>query len=201
MAPRSITDAELLERLTHLFRSVGYAAASLSVIAAATGLQKSSLYGRFPGGKEQMAADVATHVIENFATHLLAPLATDGPLRQRLEMVAANLADFYADGKKYCLLDTMTIGDPGSVALQQLSAGAAYWIEAFAGAAREAGADSEESTVRAKDAVAAIEGALVLARVTNDTDTFRRALANLPRTLLGPAHDAPPMIHPNIKEK
>lgn len=184
MALRSVSDAELMERLTELFRSVGYEAASLSDIAAASGLQKSSLYGRFPGGKEQMAADVAAYVIKTFATDILAPLTTDQPLRKRVELVARNLAEFYRDGRRYCLLDTMTVGNPGSAALKQLSAGAAYWLKAFAAAAAEAGADTDYALRRAKDAVAAIEGSLVLARVTGDTETFCRVLDNLPETLL-----------------
>ncbi len=57
MAPRLVSDSDLLERLGLLFRANGYDGSSLGDIAAATGLQKSSLYHRFPGGKQQMASE------------------------------------------------------------------------------------------------------------------------------------------------
>src|SRR5687767_7960924 len=70
--PPLVSDKELLERLTGVFRRHGYDGASLSVIAAATGLQRSSLYHRFPGGKEQMAAEVARALGGHFSSQLLA---------------------------------------------------------------------------------------------------------------------------------
>lgn len=47
MTPRvSVSDEDLLHRLTELFRAVGFDAASLTRIAEISGLQKSSLYHR-----------------------------------------------------------------------------------------------------------------------------------------------------------
>ena len=54
----ALDDAEILERLARVFRDVGYEGARLAMLAKATGLQKASLYHRFPAGKEQMARDV-----------------------------------------------------------------------------------------------------------------------------------------------
>jgi len=50
-----ITDAQLTDALTDVFRTYGYEGATLSRISEATGLQRASLYHRFPGGKEAMA--------------------------------------------------------------------------------------------------------------------------------------------------
>ena len=54
----AIDDGELIARLSGVFRDVGYEGATLSALAAATGLQKASLYHRYPGGKQQMADEV-----------------------------------------------------------------------------------------------------------------------------------------------
>ena len=54
----TVDEADLLCRLSNVFRDVGYEAATLTMLAQATGLQKASLYHRFPEGKEQMAREV-----------------------------------------------------------------------------------------------------------------------------------------------
>ena len=187
MAPRLVSDSQLVERLTDLFRQVGYDGASLGAIAAATGLQKSSLYHRFPGGKQQMAGEASAAVIDEFATSVLAPIHTDDTLDQRVAAIAANLDRFYDGGARSCLLDMLSVGNPGADATTNLAAAASAWIEVFGSLAREAGADAATARARAQDAVAAIEGALVVARVTGDRGPFTRAIGGLPARLLAAA--------------
>jgi AcrR family transcriptional regulator len=187
MPPRLVSDTELVSRLTGLFRRVGFNGASIGAIAEATGLQKSSLYHRFPGGKHQMAAEAAAATSDEFATSVLAPLASDATLTERIAAVAANLDRFYGGGTQYCLLDMLTVGDPGPDATSRLAAAASAWIDVFASLAGEAGADDTTAVARAQDAVAAIEGALVVARVTGDRGAFERAIASLPERLAGPS--------------
>ena len=100
MAPRLVTDRELVDRLSDLFRRVGYDGASLGAIAMATGLQKSSLYHRFPGGKQQMAAEASASVVDEFAASVLAPIGSDAPLEERVAAIAANLDRFYDGGTR-----------------------------------------------------------------------------------------------------
>ena len=187
MAPRLVSESQLVERLSDLFRQVGYDGASLGAIAAATGLGKSSLYHRFPGGKQQMAGEASAAVIDEFATSVLSPVSTDDPLDQRLAAIAANLDRFYDGGARYCLLDMLSVGDPGADAARNLAAAATAWIEVFGSISREAGADAATARARAQDAIAAIEGALVVARVTGDRGPFTRAIDGLPQRLLGAA--------------
>ncbi|WP_163777781.1 TetR/AcrR family transcriptional regulator, partial [Proteus mirabilis] len=54
--------ADVLPVLAEVFRAHGYEGASLALISAATGLGKGSLYHFFPGGKEQMAAEVLADI-------------------------------------------------------------------------------------------------------------------------------------------
>jgi AcrR family transcriptional regulator len=186
VAPRLVSSDELIDRLTELFRRVGYEAASLVEIASATGLQKSSIYHRFPGGKEQMATEVAEASGRQFGEHVLAPLRSAAPVEQRIGEVARRLDRFYDSGARSCLLDTLSLGDPGAATAEALAAAAAAWIRAFAAVAREAGETSTIATARAQEAVAGIEGALVLARVTGDKRPFAQALKRLPAILLNP---------------
>ena len=183
MAPRLVSDEHVLAGLSGLFRQRGYAGASMNDIASATGLQKSSLYHRFPGGKQQMAAEVASTLGTDFASSVLAPLDDDAPLVERVRAVGRNLAAFYGDGRVPCLLDALSFGEPGAAAGDGLRASANGWIEALAAASREAGRPVDQALALAQDAIAAIEGGLVLARVTGDTATFLRAVHRLPAAL------------------
>jgi TetR/AcrR family transcriptional regulator, lmrAB and yxaGH operons repressor len=184
VAPRLVSDSDLIARLTAVFRRGGFDAANLVDIATATGLQRSSLYHRFPGGKQQMAAEVAGAAGAQFATDLLAPLASDAPLRDRVVAVGANLARFYEKGHAPCLLDVLSVGDPGNEASACLRHAALAWLDAFAMIARSAGAGRAAAMQRAQDAIAAIEGGLVLTRVTGDNAAFLRAIKRLPDILL-----------------
>ena len=185
MPSRLVSDHDLIDRLGALFRSVGFDGASLADIAAATGLQKSSLYHRFPGGKQQMATEAVAAIADEFAGNLLAPLAGDRPLAERIAQVGRRLRDFYDGGTRSCVLDVLSVGNPGETAGAALDRAATGWVAAFAAVAREAGADARTATARGQDAVASIEGALVLARVTGDRRPFTRAIDRLPTVLLG----------------
>ena len=201
MAPRLVSNTDLLDRLGLLFRTRGYDGSSLGDIAAATGLQKSSLYHRFPRGKQQMASEVAGTVGTHFAEDVLAPLSGPGTPHERLMQVADRLDEFYAGGRRSCLLDTLSISDPGNAATSGLGLAAEGWIAAFAGIARAEGTGRAEARRRAEDAVAAIEGALVLARVTGNVAPFTRSLQRLPSFLLGPPLPVPAPSRPAPSRK
>ena len=98
MALATITDAELLARCTEVFRTYGFEGATMSRISAATGLEKGSLYHRFPGGKKEMALAVAAGVVEWFKTNVFDVLKQAGPPQKRLRAAAEQLRSFYAEG-------------------------------------------------------------------------------------------------------
>ena len=181
-APK-ITNEDLLERLTRVFQDHGFEGASLSRISEATGLEKASLYHRFPGGKDQMAEAVLAHVGRWFVENLLAPLRETGPVAARIRKTGRRIQAFYEDGRGSCLLDTLSLRD-GSPALHE-AVGRTYaaWRDSFAAAAREAGLPAGLARRRAEEAIMSIHGALVLARATGDTKPFARALARLPDLL------------------
>lgn len=183
MAHAKVTDENLIQALTDVFRTHGYEGASMSQISEATGLEKASLYHRFPGGKEDMVAAVVSRMIQWFQKQVFAPLEGPGKPAHKVSRVAQNLRDFYADGSKSCVLDTLSL--PGGPALraavrQALKA----WLQAFTGVAREAGASDAEARARAEQAIGEIEGSLVLARVLGDRKPFHRTIARLPKLLL-----------------
>ncbi|HEX3087121.1 MAG TPA: TetR/AcrR family transcriptional regulator, partial [Ilumatobacteraceae bacterium] len=139
MPSRLVSEDQLLDRLTDVFRSAGFDGASLTDLAAASGLQRSSLYHRFPGGKEQMATEVIEHLGTKDASSTPASSDTDLPVRARIEQVGRALTAFYDAGAKSCLLDTMSLGDRGEGTSAALAAAANGWITELEGFAATTG--------------------------------------------------------------
>jgi TetR/AcrR family transcriptional repressor of lmrAB and yxaGH operons len=169
----------LLEKITESFQANGFEGTSLSTISNATGLIKASLYWRFPGGKVEMAEAALRSVDQQFSHHILKPIDEAGPVSTRLSKVAKRLREFYGDGKRACLLDTLTLGGSPPAIQKHARLTLEYWISQFEKLGRESGLDNATARLAAEDAVAALEGGLVLARVSGDRDAFRRAVESL----------------------
>ncbi len=183
-AMTKITDPELLNRLTAVFRTHGYEGASLSKISEATGLQRASLYHRFPGGKAEMAEAVLNRAGDWLATHALSPLTESGPPEERIRRMAERLSEFYEGGTQSCLLDALSFGvEEGGLRGHQKAAMGA-WVDAIATMLRESGIPVQTAQERAEDAVIRIQGGLVMARAAKNPKPFRRTLENLPQDLL-----------------
>lgn len=183
--PRSVSEDDLIARLARVFSEVGYEGAALSVLAKATGLQKASLYHRFPGGKKQMADEVLAATGTWLETQILAPLAGPGTPADRLGIVAANLDAFYQGGARACLLNMLssprTQDGPFAPAIRQAFEAL---IAGLAAVARETGASPDAARQRAERAVMLLQGALVLSRGTGTTAPFRAFLAAFPAEIL-----------------
>ena len=179
-----VKDEELLDRLTDVFRTHGFEGASLSRISEATGLQRASLYHRFPGGKEEMAQAVLERAGQWLGSRVLAPLTGPGKPADRIRKMAHELHLFYGGGKHSCLLDSLSFGFEESTIKRHVREGMGAWIEALAKVAREAGVSPKKARQQAQDAISLLQGGLVMARVLNDTGPFERTLANLPHVIL-----------------
>jgi TetR/AcrR family transcriptional repressor of lmrAB and yxaGH operons len=172
-------DDGLMEKITEAFRAYGFEGTSLSTISKATGLIKASLYWRFPAGKEEMAEAAFRSVDQQFAHHILKPIDEAGPVATRLAKVAKRLGEFYGDGKRACLLDTLTLGGSPPAIQKHARLTLEFWVSQFEKLARESGLNPATARLAAEDAVAALEGGLVLARVSGDRDAFQRAVESL----------------------
>lgn len=187
MAHRIISDDAFLATALDLFRTYGFEGVSIKRLADATGLEKASLYHRYPGGKDEIAMAIAKDVVAWFQTNVFDPLSGTGSIRRRVIGVAERLREFYSGGSKACLMDVLSIPG-GSAELQRaLRKAMEAWISAFAKVAKESGLGPSAARSRAEEAILRIEGSLVLARVLDDTTTFERVLKSLPDLLAGSA--------------
>ena len=186
MAHSRVSDAQLAETALELFRQQGYEGTSLNDLVAASGLEKASLYYRFPGGKKDMVLAAASHVGQWFEANIFAPLREPGPPVDRVKSVARRLRVFYGDGGKPCVLESLSLrGGPPELS-NALSDAYSAWVNAFAAVARESGMGRRLADDRARQALIQIEGSLVLNRVTGNRKIFLDALSSLP-DLLGRA--------------
>jgi AcrR family transcriptional regulator len=183
MAHRTISDEEFLDRALELFRIYGYEGVSLSRLSAATGLEKASLYYRYPGGKEEIVMAAMGRVLQGFEQNVFAPLRGEGTPRKRLGIVMERLRDFYCNGTKPCVMDMLAIAGGGDDLVAALRATLQAWIKAFADLAKESGLSASAARMRAEEAIMRIEGSLVLARVLGDTAPFQKAIKALPELL------------------
>jgi len=184
--PALIEDGELLNRLSVVFRDVGFSGASLAMLSEATGLKRASLYHRFPDGKEQMAREVLDAAAAWLEENILNPLRSDAPPRARLEAVAKRLSAFYAGGKQACLLNMLS-----SARIQegpftkQIKTTFESLIKALVTVAVDAGIDEQDARLRAERVVMMLQGSLVLSRGMGTTRPFRNFLERLPSELIG----------------
>jgi len=182
MRPTKVSDKQLFERLTEVFRRKGYDGVSYADLMEATGLVKASLYHRFPGGKEELVGAIQSEVDRHFAEYVLAPALEEGEPKQRAKLMARRLREFYDGGNAWCLLDTLTLAD-NRATLAHAKKSMEFWVERFTRLGREAGLSTGAARKRAEEAVAAIEGGLIVARVLKNRKPFLRVLASLPKKL------------------
>lgn len=170
---------EVLEAVEGVFRDHGYDGATLSRLSEATGLGRASLYHHFPGGKE----DMARAIFARAAAQLADALAVGGTPEERLEAFLGEVEALYDRGRRNPLLGAMVLGGGWPRFEDELAEGFRQWTDAFAGLARAAGVEGREARRRAEDAVARLQGSLVVTRGLAKPAVFRRALAELPEQL------------------
>ncbi len=183
--PRAVAErADAIPALGEVFREHGFAGASLAVISARTGLGKGSLYHFFPGGKDEMAAAVLADIAAWFEAEIYRPLRDAADPRQAIRDMCRAVAGYFRAGRRICLVGAFALDatrDRFAAAVQDYFQG---WAAALATALGRAGHRPEAAQALAEDAVAAIQGGLVLARALDDPAVFERALARTEARLL-----------------
>ena len=176
--------ADVLPALGEVFREHGFEGASLALIGARTGLGKGSLYHFFPGGKEEMAEAVLAEIDAWFAREIFAPLRGAKDAGKAIAAMLAATDGYFRSGRRVCLIGAFALGDVRDRFARRVDGYFAAWQEALAAALRRLGHRKSAAAALSEEAVAGIQGALVLARARNDPDIFRRSLRRLGERLL-----------------
>lgn len=168
--------------VAEVFRELGYEGASMSEITARTKLSKGSLYHFFPGGKEEMAAEIMANIDAWFVTEMFKPLEESEP-GVAIARMWETTDSYFRSGRRVCLIGAFALDetrDRFSIAIRGYFH---RWIEALAVALAKAGLPGSEAKALAEEAVIGIQGALMLARALGDETVFGRTLARLKRRM------------------
>ena len=184
MAKTVAERADVLPVLGDVFREHGFEGASLSLIGERTGLGKGSLYHFFPGGKEEMAAAVLAEIDGWFATHIFKPLREEPNAVHAIAHMFQAVEEYFKSGRRVCLVGALALNDSRDRFATQIGGYFADWNDALAVALMRAGYGPKKARRRAEECLAAIQGALVLARALDDPTIFQRILAKLKTRLL-----------------
>jgi TetR/AcrR family transcriptional repressor of lmrAB and yxaGH operons len=163
----------LVRTAMRLFRRQGYASTGLQQIVAESGAPKGSLYHYFPAGKEslgQAAVEMAGGMIREMLTSLaLRHREPKAFLRAWCQVMAGWMRE--SGFRSGCPIATTLLETaPQSPAITAAGARAIDgWVEVIAGVLARDGTPPREARSRAQLAVAAMEGALVLARIRRST--------------------------------
>ncbi|MGJ4949551.1 TetR/AcrR family transcriptional regulator [Bradyrhizobium sp. HKCCYLS20291] len=174
--------ADVVPLIAEVFREFGFEGTSLSRITEKTGLGKGSLYHFFPGGKEEMARAVLAHVDAWFEREIYAPLRGAAP-EPSIERMWRGVDDYFRSGRRVCLVGAFALDDTRDRFAAIIASYFTRWIAALRAALVRGGWDDQAAEDAAEEVVLGIQGALVLARATDDPAVFSRALARFRRRL------------------
>jgi AcrR family transcriptional regulator len=171
---------KILDQLLPAIRQKGYAGLTLQDISKVTGLNKSSLYHYFPGGKIQIAKEIlihAHHYLTGRFTVLLEESreAPEVLWKQSLDI----LVEFYQNGPIACLLDVMSIDlhEPAiHKALQAIAESLLKLFETIACRAQASDEDAKEGAIRT---LSIIQGSLVLSRALSQPSLWKNQIEML----------------------
>ncbi|GBG36707.1 TetR family transcriptional regulator [Mycobacterium montefiorense] len=166
-----------------LFREHGYFGTALSDVVAESSAPRGSLYFHFPGGKEELATEVALlHSADAIAninraagtTNTAAELIAAFIGRPRDELIASG----YREG---CAVAPIVIDStPASARLTETTRrGFADLIATLAARLTERDIPENRARQLALNAVTAMEGALILSRALRSPEPFDAAIAEL----------------------
>ena len=179
MANVKVEQDVVIDRLMGVFQSVGYDGASLSELATATGLQKASLYHRFPNGKQAMATAVLDHVAELIDHQLADVLQSSAPVQTRLTTALTVVHQIYDGGRLACVLRALSHGTAAGLFREPIAAIFTMWVAAFAHLARDFGFEAGAAQRLAESTLIRVQGSLILAQTLQQPGVFEQTLHDI----------------------
>ena len=173
------TRERIIEAGSALFRRQGYAGTGMKQIAAAAEAPFGSIYHFFPGGKDELSAEIIRAAGRAYGE--LVPMFFDAEpdvvaaTRNAFNGAAETLrASDYADA---CPIATVALEVASTNETLRLATAEIFaeWIAALAARLARAGLDVETARTLAAAMIAMLEGAFILARAQRDPGRVERA--------------------------
>ena len=184
------TREKMIGGAASLLSQRGLQGTSFSEVLELTDTPRGSIYHHFPGGKDELVAE-AIALLGSVVAERIRGTEADRP-EQVAEAFAQGWREFVeaTDLKSVCVMSAVTVG-AGADSEELLPAVAtafASWRDALADAYARTGLDKADSRRLALTSVAALEGAMIVARAEQSMEPFdavQRDLADLARAAAG----------------
>ncbi|MEP1782811.1 TetR/AcrR family transcriptional regulator [Reichenbachiella sp.] len=184
MAEVKVGQEELMLGFLEIFRKAGYQGASLNALAKASGLKKSSLYHRFPEGKQQMAKEVLAYIGNLMRTNVTQVLLNDSDKKQRLKTAIKNINELYANGKSACVLRTLSMETGLGLFSGLISQIFDDFVLGFSKLAADFGFAEAECKKIAEGVLVKIQGSLIISNAVENTSLFKNTLKEIENSFL-----------------
>jgi AcrR family transcriptional regulator len=180
MVQRSDSRARMITAARRLFREHGYMGTALSDVITESAAPRGSMYFHFPGGKEELAAEVALAHTADAMAHIN---RVAGATETAADFIAAFLGRFrdeiVASGyREGCAVAPIVIESiPASAPLSDVTRrGFEDLITTLAARLEEKGIPHKRSAALATNIATSMEGALIMCRVLRSPAPFDTAI-------------------------
>lgn len=173
-----VSKETLIDSFAAVFRRHGFEGASMSELSKEAGLQKASLYHRFPGGKEEMAMAVLDRVDHIIEENIIIPLHDpDIAPEEKTDIFIRSMEAIYNGGCNSCLFNVLSypttdkspFSDTIKKAFETLGSTLSHLLQEY-------GAVPQEADKKAQTILMLIQGSLVLSRGIDSTVPFQDAM-------------------------
>ena len=182
-AARSASREGLLQSIGEVFESRGYDGTTLTLLSAATGLGKASLYHHFPGGKADMAAALLRDRVALLERLAFSRLQGSLPPAVRLTEFIDGFREYAADGQRNCLLLVFREGTAGAQHGETIALQYTDWQARLTATFEQTGMKPKRAERSAAELLSSLYGALVTARLSGNPNAFRRQAKRLKKEL------------------
>lgn len=180
MRPQKVEDQALLLGLMAVLSAKGYDGASLNELAESSGLQKASLYHRFPAGKKEITSAVLNYVNEwvkkNIYAHLTNSTLTTS---DRLKTVIRSINGLYNNGNSICILRALSMDTGVEIFGEQIKESMQLWIKGFTALGEDCGFSKDMAREKAYQVLINIQGSLIVSKGLGSNIWYKDALKSI----------------------
>ena len=179
-----------METTARLLQERGYHGAGLRDVLAKSGSPRGSLYFHYPGGKEELAAEAIAYAGARMTDHLRTLLAPTDDIGAAIARITSMFEkQLVASGfKRGCPVGPTALEDISGAHLREaMTTAFVEWHEVITERLRREGHSATRAAALATFGLAAIEGALLLAKAKRDVGPLRCAALELGQVLRSPS--------------
>lgn len=168
---------EIVSDLSKVFRTYGFDGATITRLTNGTGLERASLYHHFPNGKTDMAEAVLLKALDDLKIEVVDRLNDDVDAETKINSMIDAVDKFYNHGNEVCFITIFSLAKISKSVTDGMSSALRLWLKLLEKALDELKISKPKES--AQQALATIQGALILSNTIKDPKIFRNSLRQL----------------------